>query len=639
MPARPAFKAVLLTLSLALQSSAAMAQKAAAPADKSAPAEEKPAPSCDVERALQLVRAQLSESKAFASGAKRVSVMARAADLLWAFDEAQSREVFAEAFEVASSYYREHGQEHTARKPSRDDTTLQGLRYLVPDPRVVVIRAVARRDQAWALKLSTRAAEETRQRAAAAESKAGREAENPAERLLTVARSLQPTDLGLSLSVARESLRHPASRFLSGYIYDVARADRAAADAFYADALRAYSTADLTSLLQLSGYPFGLSQNLGLRSGYNGAGAPPRDFAPSADLQRRFVGAFLRLAAQRLEASAGQLPPTGDTYQQPPSDAELVYGALVSLENIYGPSDRGFAALAAPLKQTAGALLSGNGLRRAEGVARRPPEPEPTPESSSVIDNVLANAERNKDPDSHDRVIVTGLFGRLGSESMERLEAAADKLKDPQLRRQFIEAAYFEKSLRAAKEGRAEEAARLAEKVGSLEQRAALAGEVAAAELKQSATAPHALAVAESVYKSAQGAPESDEKVRALVGLARLYSQLEPPRAAPVLAEAVAAVNRVPDMDPMRSFITRAIDGRKFNYFASYPSPAFNLETVLTEMGERDFEAALLAALGLDDKHLRALSVIALSSKCLEAAPKPEKQPKPKRPARGARKP
>lgn len=638
MPSRPASKAALLALTLALQPSAAMAQKTAAPAEKSAAVEEKAAPSCDVERALQLVRAQLSESKAFANGAKRVAVMARAADLLWAFDEAQSREVFAEAFEVASSHYREHGQEHTVRKSSRADTNGPGLRYVLTDPRVAVIRAVARHDPAWAQKLSLRAAEETRQRATEVESKAGRESDNPAEKLISMARSLMGDDRGLALSVARESLRHPASRFLSGFVYDVARADRAAADAFYLDALRAYSAADLTSLLQLSAYPFGLTQNLGLRSGYNGAGGPPQGFAPSPDLQRSFVAAFLRLAAQRLEAAAGQAPPEGDTFQQPPSDAELAYGALASLENIYAPSDRNFAALAAPLKQSAGALLSANGLKRAEGGARGAPRPEPTPLSSSAVDNVLANAGRIKDPDAHDRAIVMGLFGLLGSEGMDRLEAAADKFKDAEVRRQFLEAAYFEKSLRASKEGRAEEAARFAEKVGSLEQRAALAAELAAAELKQAATAPLALAVAESVSKSAQGAPESEEKVRALIGLARLYWRLDPTRAAPVLAEAVSALNRVPEMDPMRPFITRAIDGRRFNFFTSYASPGFNLETVLGEMGERDFEAALLAALGLDDKHLRALSVVALSSKCLEAAPKPETQPKPKRPARGVRK-
>jgi hypothetical protein len=628
MPAsRHTLTAALLVLSIVLQPPAARArQKADAP--------ERPAPACDAERALQLVREQLAESKAFADGAKRAAVMARAADLLWPSDEAQARRTLAEAFDIASAHYREHGQEYTVRKsPRRDSDGLPGMRYILTDPRVAVIRVVARRDAEWAQKLSERAADETRQRVIEVESKTGRESGNPAEKLITMAASLQSNDPTLALTVARESLRHPASRFLSQFIYNVARKDRAAADAFYAEALRAYSAADLSSLLQLSGYPFGLSQNLGLRPGYNGAGVPPPGFAPRTDLQRLFVGSFLRLAAQRLEAAAGQPPPQSDSYQQEPSDAELIYKALITLENLYGPSDKNFIAQAAPLRQAAGAMLSGAGLRRAEEGAALPPRAEPPAEPSSVIDNVLAYAERQKDPDSHDRTIVNGLFGRLGTESMERLEAAADKFRDEEVRRQFLEAAYFDKSLRAAREGRPDEAARFAERVGSLEQRAALAWELSESELKQAGAAPFALSVAESVYKSAQAAPESEERVRALIELAHVYWRLEPARVSQLLSEVVAAVNRVPDIDPTRPFITRAIDGHRFNFYTSFASPGFNLETVLREVGERDFDAALAAALNLDDKPLRALLVISLASRCLELSPKPEKPAPPKRPA------
>src|SRR5215207_4942348 len=155
IPSRRAQAAALVVLSFALQPSAARAQKTA-PADGATPAADRPAPACDAERALQLVREQLSEAKAFANGAKRVAVMARAADLLWPFDEAQARAVFAEAFELASAHYREHGQEVSVRKSSRGDASMPGVTYMVPDPRVVVIRAVARRDPAWAQKLSAR---------------------------------------------------------------------------------------------------------------------------------------------------------------------------------------------------------------------------------------------------------------------------------------------------------------------------------------------------------------------------------------------------------------------------------------------------------------------------------------------------
>ena len=101
-PTRRTLTAVLIILSLAPQPSPARAQQAA------------PADICDAGRALQLVREQLSEAKAFANGAKRAAVMVRAADLLWPFDEAQARAVFAEAFEVASAHY--SGESRAVRK-------------------------------------------------------------------------------------------------------------------------------------------------------------------------------------------------------------------------------------------------------------------------------------------------------------------------------------------------------------------------------------------------------------------------------------------------------------------------------------------------------------------------------------------
>src|SRR5215210_4781650 len=66
---------------------------------------------CEPSRALALVGEQLTEAKAFDNPVKRIAVMTRAADLLWPRERAQARAVFAEAFELASSQYRERGDE------------------------------------------------------------------------------------------------------------------------------------------------------------------------------------------------------------------------------------------------------------------------------------------------------------------------------------------------------------------------------------------------------------------------------------------------------------------------------------------------------------------------------------------------
>lgn len=591
----------------------------------------KPVPACGVKRALGLGAQQLSEAKALENGAQRSAVLTRAAELLWAYDEARARALFADAFEIASAHYGEHGQESIQRKPSRPDAKMSGLTYSLPDPRLTVIRAVSPRDPAWAQKLATRAAEETQRRAADASAPAPREG-GPGDRLLWMARSLMPNDTALAVSVARQALRHPASRYLSEIVYETARADRAAADALYLDALRAYSGADVPSLLSLSAYPFGLSENLGLRYGSSSAGLPPRDFAPRPELQRQFVSAFLQLAARRLGELAGQPPPQDDPANQ--SEVETIYSAIRTLDYLYAPSDRSYVARATPLREAARATLTEGLLRRAEGNSYRKTPNERTPDPSSdagFLERVLENAERTKDPDRHDLQIVTGLQPVLRTESVEHLEAAAEKIKDEMVRRQFRDLVYFERALKETKEGRLEEAARFAEKVESLEQRSVLAGEVAAAELKAAGDplpATRAASLAESVYKSAQPAPESEEKAHALLALTHVYAKLDPTRAPVVLYEAIAVANRLPGLDLTRSFLTRAVEGKGFNFYAvSIPAPGFSLATVLRELAERDFETALTAAGALDDRYERALAVLGLAARCLEGAPPPEKSP------------
>jgi len=66
---------------------------------------------CDPPRAVALVRAQLSEAKAFTDTSKRIVVTTRAADLLWPYERQTARDAFAEAFDLASAYFRENGDE------------------------------------------------------------------------------------------------------------------------------------------------------------------------------------------------------------------------------------------------------------------------------------------------------------------------------------------------------------------------------------------------------------------------------------------------------------------------------------------------------------------------------------------------
>lgn len=624
----PRIIAASLLVSLVFQISAAQTPQKAAAA--------KSPPACESERALRLVREQVSESKAMESGAQRSLVLTRAAELIWPSDEAEARALLADAFEAASAHYKEHGPESIQSKSTRPDAKVPGMRFGLPDPRVIVVHAVARRDAAWARKLAARAAEETQQRAAETQARGEGQA---AEKLLSMSRAFLEDNPALALSVAREALRHPPANYISNFIYDLAKFDRAAADAFWAEALRTYSRADASKVLLLSAYPFGFNRNIGLAPGYNSAGFPPPGFAPSRELQREFVAAFLRVAERRLAEAGGQPPPPERPGQ--PSEVEVIYTALATLESLYGPADKTYAAAAAPLRQAAGALLSESLIRRAENGAQRKLVNDPPGDTSGLIDRILEAAEKVKDPDMHDRDIVMGLQPAFRTESVERLEAAAMKVKDDLVRRQFLDMLYSTKAFNEVREGRLDEAARLAEKIDSTEQRAALAADMTAAELKLSddpAAAARAASLAESVYKSAQRAPETEEKARALIMLAHVYGRLDPLRAPALLSEAVAVINRLPEFDITRSFATRPVEGRTYNSFFSYPAPVANLPGVLRELAGRDFEAALTLAGALDDRYRRALAVVALASKCLEDAPKPAKPAGAAKPAPASKK-
>jgi hypothetical protein len=72
---------------------------------------------------------------------RRMSVMTRAADLLWPYERAPAREIFRQAYDLAVKDFREHG----------NDLAPTGISFAYtarPDQRFIVMTAIARRDPA-----------------------------------------------------------------------------------------------------------------------------------------------------------------------------------------------------------------------------------------------------------------------------------------------------------------------------------------------------------------------------------------------------------------------------------------------------------------------------------------------------------
>src|ERR1700755_1100240 len=200
------------------------------------PNEAQPKVFCDPARAVSLVETQLSEAKMFADASRRLSVMTRAADLLWPHERESAREIFQQAYDLAVKDFREH---------ENDPEPKGSMTMSRPDQRFIVMTAIGRRDAAWARRLAEAVAEEKRREAEQASNAtkatdAGGWKPGLAENTLGLAESMIKIDREASVALARSTFRQPASFFLVIYLYSLAANDRAAADALYAEAINAY---------------------------------------------------------------------------------------------------------------------------------------------------------------------------------------------------------------------------------------------------------------------------------------------------------------------------------------------------------------------------------------------------------------
>ncbi len=105
----------------------------------------KPVKQCNAQLARQIVEQQADFSKTLEETDKRIEVLIKVADYLWAADRESARGYFAEAFKVAQERFREKGNEPLVK----GNMILSRVDY-----RFEVIRAIAEYDAVWAKKLS-----------------------------------------------------------------------------------------------------------------------------------------------------------------------------------------------------------------------------------------------------------------------------------------------------------------------------------------------------------------------------------------------------------------------------------------------------------------------------------------------------
>jgi tetratricopeptide (TPR) repeat protein len=578
-------------------------------------------PLCTRDNAFDMIKQQVDLAKTFNKTVQRITVLIRAADLLWPYQHDKARAAFTEAFELATEHEKE-----IERKGPRSII----LRMQIPDQRYVVVRAVAKRDSAWAKELTRQMLKVDTH---ADEASSARDSFNDlltAERLLHTANQMISTDINAALDLARASLNYPASPMLTRFLYRFAEVDQQGADQMYAQALAVYGDKPMREFLYLQAYPFAWRDTLNTPI-FVFLYEVPANFMTNQSLQRRFVQVLLRRAQQALEVPLDQ----GDTYLDTsgrllPGTVHLLQG-LIKLE----PQVRGsLPDLLAPLTQAREKILVSLSVETQKLLLQPGREISTTP--NQTFDEQVESAQKVPDVHERDGLIATAVLGSE-KESLAGVIQAIDKISDSNLRAHLLEWLYFHRATAAVKDKQFEEAERLTSKVEGQEQRAYLHTEIAKGLLNRSDTQTHAREVLDEAITEAKKAGVTIFAARTLLMASNLYAKIDLGRSISVLADAINCINRIeaPDFftDDQALEKTPERKGRGGQYQGEYQfrfyMPGLDPESAFREMAKIDFDTSLSQTSALTDKFQRAMSTLALADVCLaQAQQQPKEKPK-----------
>ncbi len=567
-----------------------------------------PASSCSRDGALDIIQRQIDLSKTIDDDAKRLSVIVRAADLSWPYDQSKARATFADAFEIATRIFKEKGDKDT--KDGRSG--VQGI-----DHRYRVINAIAKRDSVWARNLLKQILDEEAQEAADKTAKESSQIARTGEKILGLATSLASSDQAAAVALARTSLSFPAGIQLPFFLFKLSEANRAAADQFYAEALNAYARAPMDQFLYLSSYPFAERREIGEMPIYTFYPVPAT-LTPNPTLQRAFVTTLLGRARELIQnpSSGAQ----GKRY----SDASQIFMALSRLEALSASSLPDLSGTLSEAKGNIYSLLSQAEQQRTGKTLTDPPK--------KTFDEKIEAADKLANADNREAGIALAILDAAETESLEKLEAAAMKLDDLKLRSQVMSLAYFYRAQKAIKEKNIDESRKLAAKVEEPDQRAYLYAQIATESLKQKKNDAEVREMLEEVLQAVAKLADSDVKARAMLVAVHLYSTIDPNRAMALLGDVVKTINHVESIELSGDRINKKVEGKAFGTYRTLQTPGFSAENVFREMGKLDFDGTLYVASGLADKSLRALTTLALADQCMKDLPPPAK-PKQTKPA------
>jgi hypothetical protein len=574
-----------------------------------------PSSLCNRNDALELIRQQIDVSRTLDNPVRRIAVLIRAADLLWPYQRDNARAAFTEAFEVAA-------QNEKEKSESKDRPRALIFSMQIPDQRYVVIRAVAKRDAAWAKKLTEQMLKLERQNGEQSSTKDSFNDVLTAYRLLDSANQMLSTDINVAIDLARASLNYPATAEISRFLYNLAEVNQQAADQFYDQALVVYADRPMRELLYLQAYPFAFRE--GGDMPVFGFYQVPANLVSNSSLQRRFVQTLLRRAQQALEVPLDE----GDNFNRFPGTGHILQ-VLMRIDPLVRTRLPDLLEAVIQAREKILVSLSVETQKAFPPADRN--EVSTSPEQT--FDEQIETAEKTPNVNQRDDLIVVAILSFFDKEGLEKVVRAVDKISDAGMRGPLLEWLYFSRAKVAATGKRFDEAERLVSKVEGREQRAYLRAEIAKGLLSASETQTHGREVLDEAITEANKAGMTIFAVRTLLTASNLYAKIDLGRSISVLGDAMNCINHLeaPDFSAGDQTLIKPLK-RKSNpgrFMIRFYMPGLDPENAFREMAKVDFDDALSQTSSFTDKFQRAVTTLGVVEVCLQQAqPPPKAKPK-----------
>ena len=565
---------------------------------------------CDEISAKQLVEQQVDEGKSVEETDKRIKIYLRAADFLWKLDEPTARKYFADAVNFAENRFGEKGLENETSKKGKFSITTSTTDY-----RTIVIQAIAKKDGAWAKKLSEKLLKDYE--ANVEERTNSYEKTRELSALLSVAINAAETNPELSLYFFRRVMQYPLDQHWYRALFWTAEENKRVSDQVYMELLKVYANESPRELLFLSAYPFASDRIFGVDK-YQFSITVPDNFSANENLQVQFLNTFFN-RIDKFSNNPDELYKTAIESRLP--EISYIVSALQDIEPVILSKFPALAPRFNNVKAGANGLLSADARKDMEG-RRKMYERN----NRSFEERIKELEDADPAGNYYDLMIVSLVTDSAKEEQYETLESWIEKIKNEKTRADARNYFYFKRAELAVKEKRLDDAEKFIEEVSEIQLRAVLLFKIAEQQLKTDYQKNEAETILLKVSKIARKVQPSVEKAQVLLGLANMFEKTNHAYALDELGEAVRTVNQLENPDIFATSIQQIIVGDYFTSYISFYAPGFNMENAFKEISKNDFQLSLAHAKSFSDKYFRTLAVLAIADNCVKNALKKSKK-------------